>query len=215
MAEDGGISDEFDPTLVDKRLVTDAAILGQSTAFPACDELNEWFREVGHGAMNNGLEFVSWKTPSGSLIRQEYREPTTKKVKTHAMGGAMYRTLSESTDSKGRIRLSVQTGWGKVKENKASTALGANFTHSLDADIIHGLVNNFDKPVMLIHDCAFALATDVDECMDAVRASFHRTLSEDNLQSLLDTNGLQDQLSVPAKGDGDLDLCLESQHIFS
>ena len=57
-----------------------ASIEGQSAAFPKCDELNSWFKQVGKAAMEKGLEYVSWWTPGGSFIRQEYRKPTTKQI---------------------------------------------------------------------------------------------------------------------------------------
>lgn len=203
----------YDPTLVDKRLVTDAAIEGQSTAFPKCDELNDWFKSVGKAAMDQGLEYVSWYTPSGSLIRQEYREPTTKKVTTHAMGGGVYRKLNSHDGENGRIKLTVQTGWGDVKANKAATALGANFTHSLDADVIQGAANSFEGDFFLVHDCIYGLATDIDDMCQNIRDSFFRVVSVDTLQNLIDTNGLD--LVAPAKGDGDLSECTNSTYMFS
>ena len=92
--------DDYSPTMVDKRLVTDAAIEGQSTAFPKCDELNEWFRAVGKAAMDKGLEYVSWVTPSGSIIRQEYREPTKEVQHTQWVGVSIgsSNTRREPTD---------------------------------------------------------------------------------------------------------------------
>lgn len=203
----------YDPTLVDKRLVTDAAIEGQSAAFPKCDELNQWFKDVGKAAMKKGLEYVSWVTPSGSIIKQEYREPVTKRVKTHAMGGGTYRRLTEGKGSDGRMQLSVQVGWGGVKANKASTALGANFTHSLDADTIQGAANDFRGDFFLVHDCIYGLSTDIEDMCQDIRNSFHRVVSIDTLQNLIDTNGLE--LDAPAKGDGSLVGCTESTFMFS
>ena len=203
----------YDPTLIDKRLVTDAAIEGQSTAFPKCDELNEWFRSVGKLSMAKGLEYVSWYTPSGSFIRQEYREPATKRVTTHAMGGDRYRKLTTQQGANGRIELSVQTGWGDVKENKAATALGANFTHSLDACILQGATVNYQGPFFLVHDCTYGLATDIEDHTQCLRDSFKYVVSTDCLQNLIDTNELD--LEPPSKGQGDLSRCDESTYMFS
>ena len=57
------------------------------------------------------------------MIRQEYREPVTKQVTTHAMGGGTYRKLTQDKDDKGRIRLSVQTGESKQGLNSPGSQL--------------------------------------------------------------------------------------------
>ncbi|QNI58955.1 DNA-dependent RNA polymerase/ phage-type [Synechococcus sp. BIOS-U3-1] len=205
-------ADPFNPTLIDKRLVTDAAIEGQSSAFPKCDELNDWFRAVGKAAMEKGLEYVSWTTPSGSFIRQEYREPNITKVKTHAMSGQTYRMLKENR-SEGRITLSVQKGWGDVKQNKAATALGANFTHSLDSDVLQGAITQTRGDFFTVHDCGYYLATDCDYNCQALRDSFERVVTAAPMQSLIDTNELT--LEIPSKGDGDLSEIPHARHMFS
>ena len=130
-----------------------------------------------------------------------------------AMGGGVYRKLNSVKDQKGRIELSVQTGWGDVKANKAATALGANFTHSLDADVIQGAANSFEGDFFLVHDCIYGLATDMDEMCQNIRDSFFRVVSVDTLQNLIDTNGLD--LEAPVKGDGDLSECTDSTYMFS
>ena len=55
---------------------------------------------------------------------------------TRAMGSNRYYKLEEEKKHGKRIQLTVQTGWGDVRKGKASTALGANFTHSFDSDIL-------------------------------------------------------------------------------
>lgn len=197
-----------EPTLVDKRLVTDASIEGLVSAFPITSELNNWFRAVGKAAMANGLEYVSWYTPTGSYIHQEYREPLLKQVRTHAMGGQGYRKLTENSH-----QLSVQTGWGDVKENKAGTALGANFTHSLDADILHSAISHFKGSFFTVHDCGYFLATDVDTNVGHLRDSFFRVVAHPCMESLVDTNELE--VDLPVKGDGNLAECGTPQYIFS
>ena len=129
------------------------------------------------------------------------------------MGGGTYRKLTQDKDNKGRIRLFVQVGWGDVKANKASTALGANFTHSLDADVIQGAALDFPGDYFLVHDCIYGLATDIDEMTQDVRNSFHRVVSIDTLQNLIDTNKLD--LEPPIKGEGTLEGITDSQYMFS
>ena len=163
--------------------------------------------------MAKGLEYVSWVTPSGTIVRQEYREPIIKQVTTHAMGGGTYRRLNQHKGEDGRIKFSVQVGWGDVKQNKASTALGANVTHSLDADVLQGAVNNLKGDFFIVHDCEYSLATDTHEHVQHIRNSFQRVVPIDTLQNLIDTNGLD--LEAPTKGDGSLEGCTDSQFMFS
>ena len=207
--------DPYNPSLIDKRLVTDASIEGQATAFPRCSELNDWFRSVGKAAMEKGLEYVSWTTPGGSFIRQEYRFPNITQVKTHAMSGQTYRMLKEDKSCDGRMHLSVQKGWLGVKENKASTALGANFTHSLDSDILQGGILNFRGDFFCVHDCGYFLSTDSDYNCQALRDSFDRVVSAAPMQSLIDTNGLEQMLEIPKKGTGDLSEIPQAKYMFS
>lgn len=204
---------EYDPTLTDKRLVTDSSIEGLASAFPVTDRLNKWFKLVGRSAMKEGKELLTWKTPGGSTIVQEYREPITKRVTTHAMGSDRYQRVSEEEDAQGRIQLKVQTGWGPVLENKAGSALGANFTHSLDADVIHGGINGAEGEFFTVHDCGYFLATNVEQCCQALRDSFHRVVTGNPMQSLLEENGLA--LELPVQGNGDLSRCKESTYMFS
>ena len=206
--------EDFDPSLTEKRLVTDAAILGQQIAFPQCDILNKFFRDVGKGCMDQGLEFVHWTTPNGSVIKQEYRWPQVKKVATRAMGAGTYALTTPTKDDEGRMHLSVQTGWGDVRTGKASTALGANWTHSVDATILQDTINRMpNEAFFTVHDCFYSVAGDMDEICSTAREAFLSAVTCNPLQDLLDSNNL-DELSLPPLGKVDLSNIADAQYMF-
>lgn len=205
--------DPYSPSLTDKRLVTDAAIQGQSTAFPQCEILNKWFKAFGKACMSAEQEFVNWLTPNGSLIRQEYREPVFKHVKTHAMGGASYYQVKQDRGNNGVQSYSVMTGYGAVKENKSSTAMGANWTHSLDACLLQNTVAGWDRPFYTVHDCFYGLAGDMEDICALARVEFKNVIEANPMQTLIDSN--EGEIELPPIGNHDIDECLEATYMFS
>jgi DNA-directed RNA polymerase len=208
--------DPYNPSLTDKRLVTDACIEGQSSAFPQCDILNKWFKDFGKACMDAGKEMVEWHTPNGSFIRQEYREPVCKQVKTHAMGGGSYYQIRRIDDpaKKGNVtQYSVQTGYGEVKENKSATALGANWTHSLDACLLQDTIADWDQPFFTVHDCFYGLAGDMVEFGKQARIAFKKVVEDDPMHTLIKDNELD--IPLPPFGTADLSDCLNAPYMFS
>ena len=210
--DDAFENDPYNPSLTDKRLVTDAAIEGQSAAFPQCDILNKWFKDFGKACMEAGQELVEWRTPNGSLIVQEYREPVCKKVRTHAMGGATYYQVNRKHTESGALQYSVQTGYGAVKENKASTALGANWTHSLDACLLQNTISEWDRPFYTVHDCFYGLAGDMDDFCARARSEFKRVVEDKPMHTLVECNEVD--IELPPMGDADLSKCIEANYMF-
>ena len=210
--EDAFKQDPYNPSLTDKRLVTDAAIQGQSTAFPQCDILNDWFKDFGKACMAADQEYVEWLTPNGSMIRQEYREPTYKQIKTHAMGGASYYQVRKDDNEQGIVTYSVMTGYGAVKENKSSTALGANWTHSLDACLLQNTITAYDHPFYVVHDCFYGLAGDMDEFCAKARAEFKYVVESEPMHTLVECN--EAEIGLPPMGDADISCCVDAPYMF-
>ena len=207
--------EEFDVSLTDKRLCTDAAIEGLSAAFPQADILGDWFKQVGLAAMFMKCELMQWKTGNGSLIVQEYRWPLVKHVKTLAMGGASYRDVTPTDAGNGRIKLSVASGWGDVRAGKHGTALGANVVHSADAQVLQDTICRMDYSFMVCHDCVYLPAGLCEEATQAFRDSFHETVTAEEtiLHSLLKENGLPEVL--PPMGNCDLSEIPNSPYLIS
>ena len=209
--------DDFDVSLTDKRLCTDAAIEGLSTAFPACDLLGDWFKQVGKAGIEQKQDYLSWYTANGSLIKQEYRWPLIKKVKTLAMGGASYRDITPREGKDGRIELSVASGWGEVRTGKHGTALGANVIHSADAQVLQDMICTLNEGAdfMVCHDCVYVPAGTCDTATQAFRDCFHDTVTAEEtiLHSLVKTNKLT--TFMPVFGKCDLSTIPQSTYLIS
>ena len=200
-------------TLTDKRLVTDAAIQGQSSAFPQCDILNDWFRSFGKACMAADQEFVEWRTPNGSHIKQKYREPIMKHVKTHAMGGGSYFQVTSKQQPNGQQKYSVQVGFGAVKENKSSTALGANWTQCLETCLLQNTVAGYDKSLFTVHDCFYGLAGDMDDVCQQARIEFKNVVESSPMHTLVQCNDIQ--IELPPMGTADISKCLDAPYMVS
>ena len=199
-------------------MVTNAIIAGQAAAFPQLEELNKWFRHLAKACLNNDLEYVTWKTPNGSKIVQEYRERLTQQVTTYAMGGGAYwRPVEQRGHGKerraGRSQIHFQTGWGGVKESKTQTALGANWTHSHDACIMHDTLCDWNQPFYAVHDCFYGPAGTMDALCGKARQAFHDVVTFDCFGTLVETN--QVEIEKPRKGKADIKTCTESPYMFS
>ena len=205
-------------SLTDKVVVTNAVIAGQAAAFPLLEELNQWFKRLAKACLNDDLEFVTWYTPNGSKIVQEYREMMTQQVTTYAMGGGAYwRPVQEraAANKRGesRSQISFQTGWGGVKESKTQTALGANWTHSHDACIMHDTLCDWDEPFYAVHDCFYGPAGTMDALCGKARQAFSDVVHFDCFGSLMGTNKVD--IDKPHKGRADISKCVDSPYMFS
>lgn len=206
---------------------TNAIIKGQDDAFPILEQINEFFQVVGKLCLALGKTFVEWKTPTGSLIRQEYLESVTVNVKCHAMGGGTFHTLKmdnlHGNQGEKTSMLKVETGYGDVIESKTASALAANWTHSIDATVAAIAVNDYSDSCGFIHDCLVAPPGKTFIFADAVRRSYHRCLTTDVFNDLAEANGLTlDQIyeNIPEEklfsfGNVNIDECLESPYLFS
>ena len=229
-------------SLAEKRLVTSACILSQKSEFPLSDELNQWFKTVGKIAYENGLTYIKWTTPDGSHVIQEYLHPNIIQIETHAMGGGTYQMpkrpaqkgakvedrpdnpMEDKKKKKGkqkekkidnRLCINIRSGWkDEPMSGKMATALGANFTHSHDASIIRGAMNDIDTPFFGIHDCLYGPHGTLEDACRKLRVSFLHVVTDDALQGLVDSNKLEME-TRPPRGNADISVCLDSPYMFS
>ena len=205
-------------TLADKRLVTDAAIKAQVAAFPLSTQLNEWFKLLGRAAVGAGLELVQWDTPDGSHIVQEYRVPNLIQITTYAMGGGTYYQPKDRRrkGNDDRMNPTVQDGYtDEIMEGKTATALGANFTHSHDSQIIRGAMTALDTPFYGVHDCIYGPHGSLEHACHLMRVSYLQAVSGDALAGLVKSNGLEGRVAAAPRGDADISGCANSPYMFS
>jgi DNA-directed RNA polymerase len=197
----------------DRGIVVKAVIDGMELVFPKYSSLNKWFREVASAACKEGLPYLQWTTPTGSLIKQEYRYPLMKQVSVHAAGGGYYGSLISDENGVSYIR----NGWGEVNPDKMASATAANFTHSLDSSILHVALTSLpeDLTTVVVHDCHYNQAGYSSEASKYFRAAFLDVVSEDILGTLLTDNGLDGFVPMIDKGEVDISVCIDSPYMFS
>ena len=197
----------------DINIVCKAGIDGMAIAFPAYMELNKWFKKFATAVIKAGGEHIQWTTPSGMFVKQEYREPEFKQIKTYAAGGGHY---SELHLAQGETA-AIDTGYGDPALSKNCSAIAANFTHSLDGSVLQLGLTDVDPliDVYTIHDCLFVLSGYFAKVVPHFRQAFHNVVTSPVLENLLDENGVFDTCPMPPIGDLDVSQARESPYLFS
>ena len=198
----------------DINIVCKAGIDGMQNAFPAYMDLNKWFKNFAKAALKKGLEKITWTTPSGMYVTQEYREPLFKQVRTYAAGGGHYSHLNLAS-SKASFSY-VEDGYGDPKLSKNQSAIAANWTHSLDASVM--VLGTLDVPedihLYTVHDCVYTLSGYFSDTIPHFRKAMHNVVTSPVLEELLESNGLTDDVELPEIGELDVDQILESPYLF-
>jgi DNA-directed RNA polymerase, mitochondrial len=205
-----GVIPEIHPA--DANIVCAAGIDGMTQAFPAYMELNKWFKKFATAALNAGCEQITWTSPSGMFVSQEYRQPLYKDVYTYAAGGGHYGTLGVSDEG----HTIIEHGYGDPKLSKNQSAIAANWTHSLDGAVMALGVLDVPAgiPVYTCHDCVYCLAGQFGSVIPHFRKAFHNVVTSPVLEEMLESNGLTDVVPLPPIGDLNIDEVLESPYLF-
>jgi DNA-directed RNA polymerase len=111
------------------------------------------------------------------------------------------------------MEYSVQTGWGAVKENKAATALGANWTHSLDACIVHNTVARYEHPCFTVHDCFYGRAGELPEFVQIAKEEYLFTVTCMPMENLMKENDID--VAPPALGTAKVEQIMFADYPFS
>lgn len=204
-------------SLAEKVIVTQAGVDGQAQAFPICQLVKKFFTDVVvNGVGKNGLSYLEWATPNGSIIRQKYNKRTAKQIQTYAMGTTLlYQTKKSNADADGAVLLTIQKSSAEVDPSKHGSALSPNWTHSADAYIAQDILYRFNKPMAVCHDCWYPRASEVDECLTIAKEALLKLAKSDMPQDLLDRNGITGVIFPRLGDDNLLDKIMESDYIFA
>ena len=214
--------------------LTKALIRGMDLAVPGFFALNEWFRLAGKEVMESGKETVKWRTATGSVIHQHYREPLTEQAGTFLVNKATYTVKQVKTRKKKKRVWDSNTivdikqpvlhedrldhpkifkGWGDVIKRKNQTALAANWTHSQDAATLQLAFAEFTQPFTTVHDCVYAPAPVINAAVQCVKEAFVSVVTWPALEEFKALNELSCEL--PEKGTADVSTALYSDYLFS
>ena len=195
----------------DAHTLTKALIQGMSEAVPGFSALNKWFKEAAAEVMKSGADKITWTTPTGSKIVQKYNVPSTRPIRTVALGVSNYKDPKHYQST----RASVVDDNGKVEVNarKNATALAANWTHSMDAAVLQEAFHDFDQPFTTVHDCLYAPAAVLPEALKRLRKAFVTVVTYDALHQFLEDNEID--IGLPPIGDADVTSAEASEYLFS
>lgn len=129
--------------------------------FPALNKIYNYFMEVTDITSKLGIS-LSWITPSGLKITQEYLK-TKQKIITISIFGKSKKLVIRENES-------------KINSVKQKQAIIPNIVHSLDASHLINLINEASNikfyPIITIHDCFGTLPNKMSELDYMVRKEF-------------------------------------------
>ena len=171
----------------------------------------DWLKASAKVAAKGDMP-VSWTTPAGFPVLQEYRETLGTRVETHIGGRS--------------VRITTNVEGTKLDSRRQALGISPNFIHSCDAahlmlTVCTALENGITDFAM-IHDSYAAHAADTDVLAASLRAAFHEQYTREVLTDF--RNELAAQLpaevavelpELPPCGDLDLSLVESSLYFFA
>jgi DNA-directed RNA polymerase len=162
----------------------------------------DWLKDVAKAAGEADMD-VTWETPCGMPVVQEYRKFGSDQVEVWVGGQKKRVRLAFATDVRNR--------------RKEVSGLSPNLIHSLDAAHMMKTVNLTEAEALaMVHDSYATLACDVDELNMALRYAFVR-LHEQPLLEMLHAplSEHYDVPPVPAQGGLSLRDVLDAEYFFA
>jgi len=171
----------------------------------------DWLRAAAKVAAKGDMP-VSWTTPAGFPVLQEYRESTATIIKTH-VGGR-------------RVDISRNVEGTKLDGRRQANGISPNFVHSCDASHMMLTVctasDNGVRSFAMIHDSFGTHAADTAILAASLRAAFvdqytREVLTDfrDELAAQLDPELSATLPPLPPSGDLDLSLVEQSAYFFA
>jgi len=170
------------------------------------NEVMDWVRDAAREYAYNGLP-LTWASPSGFRVLQNYLKVTTRRVYTELDGTFIATRMPSETD--------------EIQTRRAVQGSSPNFVHSLDAShLTHTVLDCADQKVsdmMVIHDCFGVHAANAGKLMKTLKYQFvqlHQPNLLHNLKEQLESYG-PSLPPVPRRGELDLKQVLKSKYLFS
>jgi DNA-directed RNA polymerase len=173
----------------------------------AAVKIMEWFQFNAKQLAAAGRH-VSWTTPTGMMVRQEYVKPRSRRLNTVFGTASLWEVDKDAT----------------VKVNKQVTSVAPNIIHSFDAAHLFLTVNAAHEEGLsafsLIHDSYGTHAADMDTLNRCLREQFVEIYRHDwfaSIQAEFEALAGDDvELAPPPeRGDFDIDEVLRSDFFFA
>ena len=168
----------------------------------------DWFQECV-GLISAEEKALSWTSPSGFPVHQQYFNYTRKKVSTHISGTISWVRFVEENDKLSKVR--------------QRNGVSPNFVHSLDASALHKTIIQANKEegiydFAFIHDSYGTHATGCEALSKVLRNVFINMFSVDLLRDWkyqLETNTGIELPEPPEYGNADISKIKDSTYFFS
>jgi len=167
----------------------------------------DWFQEVAHMLAEQD-EALTWTTPSGFRVSQDYRKQVSRKVATWLHGSLTAVRFKDSTD--------------ELDTRKQRNGVAPNVVHSLDAAGLVLTTNEAHRrgvyDFAMIHDSFATHSNNCDVLASSIRDSFADMFSKDILASLAEqwqNNSVEPLPPLPDYGNFDVNTLRDSKYFFS
>ena len=174
-------------------------------------EAMNWLQQVSRLASSEDLP-ITWTTPSGFVVLQQYRESRSRRVETKLGEGIVKLSISEDTNRLNRRR--QRSGCSPNYIHSLDSAMMSLVTCKLKAQGIHHFA--------MIHDSYGVHATSVERLSKCLRQVCVEMFQEDLLEkfgqeifAMLSTRNQAKFPPLPAKGNLQLEKVLESDYFFA
>ena len=170
----------------------------------------EWLQKVSNVICKEG-DVVTWTTPMGLPIQQNYMEMEVKKVKMRFLNVTKNFYVPEIT--------------GNIAKKKQTQGIAPNFIHSMDAAHLQLSINMcLDKGIhhfSMIHDSYATSPAQADTLFHTVREAFVKMYTENdvlmNFYEEMQTSISKECVDMPLppkKGNLDINQVLDSLYVF-
>ncbi len=169
----------------------------------------DWLQEIARIAAQEDIH-VQWCSPTGFLVRQDYRAYKTNQVKTR---------VGDSVR-----RCSIREDGNRINAERSINSISPNFVHSLDAAVLALSVNAAkDEGIdafAMVHDSYAVHAQHAPTMARILREQYAQMFSQDLLEDFreqvqqLMPEGI-DLPPVPSKGDLDVNEVTNSLYFFA
>jgi len=167
-----------------------------------------WLQEVAK-ILSNHQRPLKWVTPSGFIVKQDYRKIKTSRVTTNINGEALWVRFGENTE--------------EISPIKQVQGVSPNLVHSLDGSLLHKTVNAAnDRGIYdfsMIHDSYGTHCKNIPILNEVIRDEAAKMFEEDYLRNWLgqvrDQNPDLEFPEPPEYGSADISLIRDSPYFFS
>lgn len=177
-------------------------------------EVMEWLQKAARIVAKEQLP-ITWRTPTGFVVQQAYREVEERRLQTVVSGSVMRLRINADTDA--------------IDVRRQGSGIAPNFVHSMDASAlvlsVGVALDNDIQSFHMVHDSYGTVAADTAKLGACLRHAFvdmYQTgdwlaLFRDDLRAALSDAGRAalDKLDLPQKGALDIAQVLQSDFFFA